>query len=461
MLSGGAFPAACCLGTAISAPLLLPSPAAAPATYVAALLRAEVAVSDGACRLSIGSTTHVSTTIARVHGAGGTVSLQGATFGAAEQLVASCSEPLAVEYAYRQLAAAGLQYGPSFRLLRNIKRSGNAAAAQVQQPDRQLPNEFIMNPAVLDSCLQLGGIVPTQLKAVESTASATYIPASLASLHISSMAGSKPATAMARRSSRAPDTAAVVSRDLAIIGPTGAMLCQLEHLESRSTSSNSRAVDAVGNSTTSGIQQDMLYEICWSAADPASGAPQLVDSNSGSSLMSLHVSTRRSHVQLAATGIATVQAALGSSSAAMKLQTHGVHVPHAAPAVAVGTKQAGQLWGLLRTAAAECQTLAVSGQDGDSLTPFAFARASMSEFNLSTQQTSSAFDGYGSTLSAGLSYSPCMLPSTARSVPTPFQLFPQPRGALQNLAALPLDATTALAPGQVLIAVKAVGINFR
>ena len=42
-----------------------------------------------------------------------------------------------------------------------------------------------------------------------------------------------------------------------------------------------------------------------------------------------------------------------------------------------------------------------------------------------------------------------------------FQLFPQPRGALQNLKPLRLDAAAPLAPGHVMVAVRAVGINFR
>jgi len=61
----------------------------------------------------------------------------------------------------------------------------------------------------------------------------------------------------------------------------------------------------------------------------------------------------------------------------------------------------------------------------------------------------------GSYLAATLQHS-----AVKPSLPA-FQLFPQPRGALESLKALPLDTAAPLAPGQVLVAVKAVGINFR
>ena len=470
LLTGGAASSAgmCLVGTIISAPLILPSPAAAPADYLAAALRAQVAVADGSCQLASGSTVHVSTRFAPAGAsAGAAASL--AAVAATEQVAAACSEPLATEYAYRQLAAAGLQYGPSFRLLRGIKRSGSAAAAKVQQPAAQLPAEFILNPAVLDCCLQLGGMVsehtPQQQQAAAGASQGTFIPAALAALYVGAATGSSngsgPATALAMRPAGVQDREAAVLRDHMIVGAVGGIVCQLERLESRATSSRGRsAATAAAAASAELTRQDMLYEIGWAAADSSAAVPPLAADASGSSSLLSMAAAGRGSEQLAAASIAAVQGALLSSAAGLQLQTRSQHIVHALPAGAVSSEAAGQLWGLLRTAAAECQTLAVTGEDGDALAPGSLAAAASAQLLMGASLASDPFDGYGSAAAGGSRFLPLMQPSVARSSPAPFQLFPQPRGALQNLAPLPLDVSR-MAPGQVLVAVKAVGINFR
>lgn len=53
-----------------------------------------------------------------------------------------------------------------------------------------------------------------------------------------------------------------------------------------------------------------------------------------------------------------------------------------------------------------------------------------------------------------------LLPSRAQSLPPPFQLVPSPRGSLDALAPARLEPP-AVAAGQALVAVSAVGLNFR
>lgn len=463
LLQGASSPAACLVGTTIAAPLILPSPAAAAADYLAVVLSAEVAVADGTCRLTSGSTTHVSTHIAPALGG---APAEAGVVAAVEQLAVQCSEPLATEYAYRQLATAGLQYGPSFRQLRSIKRGHGSAAAKVHQPAAQLPAEFLLNPAVLDCCLQLGGMVPAQQQAAGAAAGssggqqATFIPASLAALYLGAGIGSSSTgavTALAQRPSGATDTAAAIVRNHAIVGATGSVVCQLNQLESKSTSNRSAAAAAAGSA---GARQDILYEITWAAADPLATNAQLLQPATSSSLLGL--AATGSSVQLAATSMAAVQGALSGVAAGLQLQTRGQHAALVAPAGAAGSDMADQLWGLLRTTAAECQSLAVSGADRDSMASATDrAPANSAQLLLLGSQATEPFDGYGSAAASGSRFLPLMQPSAARSVPAAFQLFPQPRGALQNLAPLPLDSSAALAPGQVLVAIKAVGINFR
>ena len=443
------------VGTSISAPLILPSPTAAPGDYLAAALRAEVVAADGTCQLASAGGVHVSTRFALAHGAAEAALTVAAT---TERLAAECREPLATEYAYRQLEAAGLQYGPAFRRVRGIKRSCDAAAASVRQPAAQLPAEFILNPAVLDSCLQLGGMVPAQAQgSSSSSAGSTYVPASLAAMHIGSNSlGGASAIALARRPTGVLDSEAAVLRNHAILTPAGCFLCQLERLESRATRSRGAAMGSAAAALQQ--QQDMLYEVGWAAADPAS-AVALAAQPAASSQLALALATAgSSSVALTATSISAVQAVLAAGAGSLQLQTLGQHATPALPG-ASSAGEPGQLWGLLRTVAAEAQTLAVSGADADALAPSARRAAQL--MLGSAADAAQPFDGYGTAAAAGSRFLPHMLPSLASSTLPPFQLLPQPRGALQNLAPAPVNADAPLAPGQVLVAVKAVGINFR
>ena len=75
----------------------------------------------------------------------------------------------------------------------------------------------------------------------------------------------------------------------------------------------------------------------------------------------------------------------------------------------------------------------------------------------------SSVDVYGRRMVAGAALVPRLLPSRAILAPSAFSLLPQPRGALANLKPVPLShaSMTKLRPGQVLLQVHAVGLNFR
>jgi hypothetical protein len=205
----------------------------------------------------------------------------------------------------------------------------------------------------------------------------------------------------------------------------------------------------------------MLYEIGWAAADPSSAVATTVVPAPGTQHLALALaSAGSSGIALMAASIVAVQGVLAASAGSLQLQTQGQHAAHQQPAAASSAGEPGQLWGLLRTVAAECQTLAVSGMDADTQVPGSAQGAARLALG-GPSQAAQPFDGYGSAAASGSRFLPRMLPSSARSAPAPFQLMPQPRGALQNLVPAPLDAGVPLAPGQVLVAVRAVGINFR
>ena len=223
-------------------------------------------------------------------------------------------------------------------------------------------------------------------------------------------------------------------------------------------------------------QEQWLFSLDWlTHASAGSQAVALAAETAAmASGMQLAVTGSAASSSAAAAAIAVGQQAVASSLQSLALLTRGAQSAActapaaAAPAAAHSAQvQAAGLWALARTMAQELTTFDVQALD--------------------LQQQAAAPEGTAAMLLAPAGSAPALLPPAARldSSPyghaaeggslvaatlqrsavklmlPPFQLFPQPRGALQNLAPLAVDATSSLAPGQVLVAVKAVGINFR
>jgi hypothetical protein len=435
----GRDPPVAAVGTAIMAPLILASPGAVGGgQFESVVLGAEVQYGTGAAKLRTGTTVHVATQYMHV-GSGSALSWLPAC-SAVEPVLAGCSEPLATHYVYERLASAGLQYGPAFRRLRSIKQGAGGAAAQLMQQPSMAQAEFLMDPAMLDSCLQLGGLVsgPNQ-----SQAGGTFIPAALDALCLGVAIGGGDALAAARRPAAVPDTEQAVVRDHSITAASGAVVCRLHGLTSKATS-------RAAGPARAGVKEDMLYGIDWLAAQPASmAAAGLAD------LGTLGFSAQNS-AQLAAASMAALQGALAQAAGGIELATASQHVVHAAPAGQQGSSLASQLWGLVRTTAQECPALAVAGTDADILS----RSGERTQLRVHSNMPPSAFDGYGTAAMSGVGYAPSMERSTAHSMPPPFQLLPMPRGSLNSLAPVAIQ-TRPILNGQVLLEVRAIGINFR
>jgi acyl transferase domain-containing protein len=257
--NGMVVPAAVVTGASISSPLLLP---AAP-DLTDKILKAEIDGSTGQIKLvSSSSTLHVTASIQTISSMASTALVAAAT--GTERLVSECSEPSSTEYVYHQLHNSGLEYGPAFRSLRQIKKGKNSASASVTQNPSQVPVEFIFNPAILDGCLQLGGMVPRS-NSEKDTKATTMIPASLEALVVGgTRLGNTSATAFACRSTSATDTAASIVRNHQIITGMGVVVCAVEGLQSKSTSGAAAATGA-GRKNVAAVKGDMLYNIQWAA----------------------------------------------------------------------------------------------------------------------------------------------------------------------------------------------------
>ncbi len=65
-----------------------------------------------------------------------------------------CTEPLDVAEVYASFAAAGLEYGASFRGIKRLWRGEGEALAEVELPDGLDPSGYGLHPALLDAALQ-------------------------------------------------------------------------------------------------------------------------------------------------------------------------------------------------------------------------------------------------------------------------------------------------------------------
>ena len=73
-------------------------------------------------------------------------------------------------------------------------------------------------------------------------------------------------------------------------------------------------------------------------------------------------------------------------------------------------------------------------------------------------------DGYGTKVESSIQFTPRLLHLHVQENSSPYQLSPEPRGALGNLKPLNLTGpglTQEMMPGTIMVKVKAVGINFR
>lgn len=445
----GATASVALVGVAIAAPLVFTS----PVNMTDTIIEARVALNTGQLQLKTGNIAHVTATASRLDRPANTSILE-TVIVPTERLFAGCSEPLAATYAYERLHSAGLQYGSSFRLLQTIKQGPHTAAAIITQPPSQLHAEFLFNPAVLDSCLQLGGMVPSDLRKQQE---GTYVPAALAALHIGQSVGSS-VVAAAIRAPGTQDSEAAVVRNHAITTRNGSVVCTLDGLQSKSTS---------GSSTTrarlaADVTEDILYEIDWLAAQVADPS----QASSSTEYNSISVTTTNA-TELAAAAIASLQGGLESSVAAAQLTT--TDTSSGLLSLAGGdanTAVPGQMWGMMRTFAQERPDVSVDGCRIAAACPnnasvsSSFPRMLLSRQETSQPSSSTGFDGYGATYQASTMYAPYMQHTAARSAAKPFQLLPMPRGSLNSLAPQSVDVDT-VKSGYVAVAVKAIGLNFR
>ncbi|MGD0283949.1 MAG: polyketide synthase dehydratase domain-containing protein [Dissulfurispiraceae bacterium] len=92
-----------------------------------------------------------------------------------------CVEEIPVHDYYRGLQKAGIEYGPLFQALKELRYSGSEALGRLQLPDLLFheKGKYVLHPVCIDSCMQLlGAVIPEKEK------SETWLPVGLKTLRI-------------------------------------------------------------------------------------------------------------------------------------------------------------------------------------------------------------------------------------------------------------------------------------
>ena len=421
-------------GAAIPAPLLL------PAMQQGASVLIECSVVPGTGAVEIASMASASSGRA-VH------------VTAAAALVGPTAQAAAVEHGARSAhllpvvaSAAAAAAG-----------SSPAAAVAALQTDTGRSGVW-MDPAAFDCFLQLG----QALKAVGDLE--VYVPAGLGALRVA-VPGNASSTWAATMPVPAAEGAAC--SDFHLVRDSGKQ-DQVASIAALTAKSMGRVQASPATSKAAAQRTDCLYEVAWQV-DARTEAH--VPAGTSSSLWRLRPAEQRQPAVAAAGAIAAVQRLLtGSGGAAaagtVQLQTVGSALLPSTGLLGAASQDRGgktaaaaALSGLVKTLNQEVPQLGWSSQDADSQ---AFgARSIVGAALVTATAGSGSADAFGTVARAGSRLAPLLLKSAAVEQPGPYHLFPQPRGSLNSLAALPVDAGRQLAPDEVLVAVKAVGINFR
>lgn len=360
-------------------------------------------------------------------------SVDTSTAVSADATRAACPTPMDAAAVYRGLHAAGLQYGPAFRRLHGIQQGSGGASAGLRgssscqdQSDADVAG-FLMHPAALDSCLQLGALVP-EAPGGEAGAQqqGAFVPAGLAAFLIQRLLrqGSGVQALVRRSPVAARRTPGATCRDHRLLSASGAVLAVLDGLEAKQLPGGSATAGSLAASKKQS-QPEVLYEVAWQAAALAGSDAAAAAGTHGSLELAL---PRGGAVPLQAVsgGLLALQGALQHQAAAVRLDTLDD-----APAGLAATQAAGgnALWGMLRAFAAEAPTVVHGGARAD---PAAVGSLGIGKLQLHGHTDSAASDGYGSRLRAGAALHAVLLPSsTVRPAAGPFHLMPRPRGAFR------------------------------
>ena len=336
-----------------------------------------------------------------------------------------------------------------------VASSATGAPAYASIENGACDKTTLFHPAAFDSCLQL---------AAAAGSGALKVPAALGCLHLTDRLTAPQLAAASREQGVAPaDQPAVL--DYCLCAPDGgvrlkAASLQIKPMRAGPAAHAAKVAEAVGAGAAAPAAakaEELLYEVAWPAEQPVAAAAlaAAAAARAGSIVLPPH-----GGMATTAAAIAALQAAQLETLGGAMLVTSGAVTAMAAASgpSTIAAAAEGGLHGLLRSVALEYRAQRFGTIDGDALAPSAAAAPS---FELLPSGTAApAEDAYGAARHGGVQQRAVLLPSKTRSGIPPFHLFPMPRGALSSLKPQPVK-TDSVAPCHVLLAVRAVGVNFR
>ncbi|WP_410658222.1 SDR family NAD(P)-dependent oxidoreductase [Amycolatopsis sp. lyj-112] len=328
------------------------------------------------------------------------------------------AEPVPVDAVYDELAATGLEYGPAFRGLRAAWRAGDDLFAEVELPEEQHTDaaRFGLHPALLDAALHAIGI------AADDTG--TRLPFAWAGVHLYAGGATRLRVRLRRTGA---DGFAVLVTDAA-----GRPVASADELTLREVSPEARPAT------------NSLYRLDWRPVPLAESGKPIDD------VFSVPASDNTAAGVHAATAavLDVVQRRLADeSSAPLVVHTRGAVA--AADGETVEDLAHAAVWGLVRTTQAE--------------NPGRFV---LVDSETVPDDRVTAGDEPQLALRDGRAFAPRLTATGATELTPPaetaWRLDITGRGTLENLALVPSpEAVAPLAEGEVRLAVRAAGLNFR
>jgi NADPH:quinone reductase-like Zn-dependent oxidoreductase/3-oxoacyl-(acyl-carrier-protein) synthase len=307
-----------------------------------------------------------------------------------------------------------------------------------------------LDVGLLDSFLQLGQVFILK----QLAPGALYVPSGCQLLYVPPSNGATQVGSgleMHAIPAAGGSSSAAVS-DYALTNAQGCALLSIQGMAAKPMSRLAAAADAAAPSQAAAADasaKQLMYEVQWQCAEAtAAGASQAADAA----------------LQLPATGPGLMAAALAAvqvaAAAAEQLSVMGLAAVAGAPAQPTpgmpGT--AAQLAAMLRT-----YTQEVAGSNAAaSFTAAAGSASSSTGINIIGSAQQLATDAYGEAAEGGVLQQPRLLLSAANEqLPRAFQMQSQPRGSLDDLVPVAVPTWHRAGDSEVLVAVKAVGVNFR
>ena len=291
-----------------------------------------------------------------------------------------------------------------------------------------------IHPATADSTLQLASSFTTQ------AAADLHVPSKLQAMHTHSDMHSQLSWACASPMSTLHADSRVHSFVLvADSGQSGATLQGL------SLKPLSKTADSAWQEASTAVTEDCMYELTWPA--------DRVDTHISTDRVIVPIKPGGSSMHATAAALRSLQAADNQPRCFITASSTLTAAGRPGESCVGAMSQAS----LVRTAAQESADHSMTSRTTDL---FAIASDLETPAASKNRTPNSSMDEPSESASQGrVQHAPRLVPSQVSSSPAPFQLLPQPRGALQNLA--PVALNMGLAANEVLVEVHAVGVNFR